>query len=293
VAGDYNLVAFDARSGDVRWRFAPVIGYGPGLYVGDPTPETVLAGSPAGRVYAIASANGDVRWTSVIASDQPATVFAPATDGGVVAAAYTVFRAPNVGGVALFDLLTGRERWRVAFPKSSDPLLGTGSAGGPLLVNDLAIASAGNGVVYAFDRTDGSVRWTLPALSGLPPILRGPLQPPPEAAGADFRALTYAGGLLVVGSLRGTVVAYDVYTRRERWRYDGSWTGSVGFGLHADRHSVYVPFVSGRHVALDLATGRERWRTADASAGFSWPATSDGQRVYMAGGTGGYMAIAR
>lgn len=293
VAGDYNLVAFDANSGDVRWRFAPALGYGPGIYLGDATPETVYAGSPAGRLYAIASATGEVRWSSAVARDAVTTVFAPAVDGGGVAAAYTTFKAPNVGGVAFFDPLTGRERWRTAFPKAADPLLGTGAAGGPLLVNDLVIAAAGNGVVYAFDRHDGSIRWRLPAVSGLPPVLRGPLPLPEAVEGADFRALTFAGGTLVAGSLHGRVTAYDIYTRRELWRYDGSWSGSVGFGLHADRRSVYVPLVSGRHVALDLATGMERWRTADPRDGLSWPAASDGQRVFLAGSSGGYVAVAR
>jgi outer membrane protein assembly factor BamB len=293
VAGDYNLVAFDLRTGDERWRFAPAVGYGPGIYLGDPTPETVLAGSPAGRLYAIASATGDVRWSGVIAADNVTTVFAPASDGGVVAAAYTTFRAPNTGGVVLFDLLTGRERWRAAFPRSADRWLGTGSAGGPLLISEFVVAAAGNGVIYAFDRDDGAIRWTLPALNGLPPVLRGPFPPPAEIAGADFRPLAAFGSTLIAGSLKGVVVAYDVHSRRELWRYDGSWTGSVGFGLHADRRSVYVPFVSGRHVALDLETGLERWRTAGTSGGFSWTAASDGQRVYLAGGNGGYVAIAR
>src|SRR6476659_684708 len=53
VAGDYALLAMDARTGQRLWRFEPSDGYGPGLYLGVAGNGLVFAGSPAGRLYAV------------------------------------------------------------------------------------------------------------------------------------------------------------------------------------------------------------------------------------------------
>ena len=293
VAGDYNLVAFDRVTGAFRWRFVPGIGYAPGIYLGESSGGLVLAGSPAGRVYAVSAATGEVEWTAVIATDGRTTVFQPATDGMVAAAGYTTFTAPNVGGVVLVELGTGRELWRAAFPRPADPLLGTGSAGGPVLTDTAVIASSGDGTVYGFNRTNGSILWTLPPILMVPPILQGPVTLPTMSAGADYRPLARTGQTLVVGSLKGHVVAYDLATRLQRWRYLDDWSGSVSFALVSDNLSVYVPFVSGRHIALNVSTGGERWRTTDARDDFLWPAAPTSDRVYLAGGKGGFVALRR
>ena len=204
VAGDYNLVAFDRVTGAFRWRFVPSIGYAPGIYLGESSGGLVLAGSPAGRVYAVSAATGEVEWTAVIATDGRTTVFQPATDGTVVAAGYTTFTAPNVGGVVLVELGTGRELWRAAFPRPADPLLGTGSTGGPVLTDTAVIASSGDGTVYGFNRTNGSILWTLPPIRMVPPILQGPVPLRTTSAGADYRPLARTGQHAGCWFLEGT-----------------------------------------------------------------------------------------
>ncbi len=291
VAGDYNLVAFDRTTGSTRWRFTPALGYAPGLYLGETTSSLVLAGSPAGRLYALSPATGDLIWTTQVSESPASTVFPPATDGRIVAAGYTVFDGPATGGVICVDAATGRERWRAAFSRSSDPLLGTGSAGGPILAGSIVIASSGDGRVYGFDRETGAVVWTLPSIDRMPEILRGPLPLPAATTGPDYRPLARSGSLLFVGSLKGDVIAYDLATQRERWRYLDPSQGSVSFGLASDDQLVYIPYASGRQVALAVATGRERWRTADSAEGLIWPSASDVRHVFMAGKPGGFVAI--
>jgi outer membrane protein assembly factor BamB len=290
VAGDYNLVAFDRQTGSIRWRFIPAVGYAPGLYLGDTAGSLVLAGSPAGRIYALLPATGDLLWT-VQVIDGPATVFAPATDGRVVAAGYTVFGSPATGGVVCVDAASGRERWRAVFPRSPDPLLGTGSAGGPVIAGTAVIASSGDGRVYGFDRDTGAVLWSLPAVDRIPPIIQGPLKLPGSMTSADYRPLAASRSLLFVGSLKGDVIAYDLATRREAWRHLDLPQGSVSFGLASDDRSVYVPYASGRHAALAIATGHQRWRTTDPADGLIWPSASDARRVFMAGRQGGFIAV--
>jgi outer membrane protein assembly factor BamB len=220
VAGDYDVVAFERGSGAIRWRFAPTDGYGPGIYLGGANGGAVFTGSPAGRLYAIDRNTGSLRWSCVVANDANTTVFQPAVDDDLAVAGYTTFVAPSVGGVIAVDARTGRERWRVAFPRPADASLSTGSAGGPVLVDDLVVAASGDGTIYAFDRTTGSARWSIPRVGGLPV---GAI----VSTDRDFRALARTKETLVAGSLTGYVVAYDLRTRRERWRYGGMAHGST------------------------------------------------------------------
>ena len=291
IAGDYNLVGFDRTTGAVRWRFTAPLGYGPGIYLGEVSGTTVLAGSPAGRLYAVYATTGELRWSAEIVRQLPTTVFQPATDGTVVAAGYTTFTAPPVGGVVLLDFATGRELWRARFPTAPDPLLGTGYGSGLLLTRSAIVASSGDGSVYGFSRADGSQLWVLPPLA-VPPPFSSPF-PVPPGPGADYRPLARSGGLLIVGSLKGRVTAFDAITRRERWTHAVAGGGSVAFALTADDEAVYVPLASGRHLALDASTGRERWRTADPRDDFLWPAFLAGNHVYLAGGRGGFIAVRR
>jgi outer membrane protein assembly factor BamB len=287
VAGDYNVVAFDRRDGALRWRFTPTDGYGAGIYLGAAAGDLVLAGSPAGRVYAIDRRTGTARWSHLVIDDGKTTIFQPVTDGEIVVAGYTTFTAPNTGGMVALDIATGRERWRVAFPRPADPTLDSGWAGGPLLTDEAVIGVSAEGVVFGFDRRDGTVRWTLPKWSGSRPA------PPRDlvARDRDFRPLTRSGRQLFVGSLSGEVTAYDLDDRAERWRYSSERNGSIAFRMTSDERSIYVPYVDGCLVALDRADGRERWRTSDRFAGFTWPPAVSGDRVYAADFVAGFFAF--
>ena len=174
-----------------------------------------------------------------------------------------------------------------------DPLLGTGSAGGPIIADRVVVASGGDGTVYGFNRSSGTIEWTVPAIERIPSVLRGPLPLPERSTSPDYRPLVRRAQTFVVGSLKGDVVAYNLATRRELWRYLDESNGSVAFAIESDDLSVYVPFASGRQIALALSNGGVRWRTPNSTDGFSWPAASDGQRVFLAGAKGGFVAFRR
>lgn len=288
VAGDYNLVAFDRETGGLRWRFAPPFGYGPGYYLGETSGTTVLAGSPASHVYAVDARTGELRWSTEVVHSRMTTVFQPATDGRVVVAGFTTFTAPPTGGVVLLDFATGAELWRARFPPAGDPLIGAAFGGGLLLFKSTVVASSSDGSVYGFSNADGSISWRLPPLIVAPPF-RTPVPIEPEP-GADCRPLARVADRLIVGSLKGRVLAFDLATRRQLWTHEVTGGGSVAFAMAADDRHVYVPLASGRHLALDASTGRERWRTGDPRDDFIWPALPAGHRVYLAGGRGGFIA---
>lgn len=283
VAGDYNVIAFDATTGALRWRFEPADGYAAGVHLGAAADGLVFAGSASGRAYAIDIDTGEQRWSRPIVENSETNVLAPVTDGRLVAVSYTTFTAPSTGGVVALDPASGRVLWHTPFPRPS-PADTTKAASTPVLHGDLVLAAGGNGTIYGLDRRDGSPRWSIPPLQLPPPF--GPVY-------ADYRPLAVVGHTLVAGSLYGVVVAYDLRTLQEQWRFGGIFEGSVNVVLTADGEVVYVPFIAGRLVALNVSDGSVRWRIADHTPQFLWAATPDGGRVYAASSYGGFYAFRR
>ena len=240
----------------------------------------IFTGSPAGRLYAIDARAGSARWTAVVKDDGQTTVFQPIADETAVFAAYTSFAAPNTGGVVAVDKATGGVRWRTAFPPASERPTATNAAGGPLLFDDVVIATRGDGIIHAFDRADGTIRWVLAGVNV-----------PGRQTVDDFRPLARSGRTLIAGSLTGVVDAYDLSTHEKKWRYSGEMNGSIAFALAANERYVYVPYVGGRLVALNVADGTERWRTGNFRAGFVWPPEPAGDRIYLAGSEAGFFAL--
>jgi outer membrane protein assembly factor BamB len=275
VAGDFDLFAFDRVTGERRWVFSPAVGYGVGIYVGAMAGGVVFTGSPSGRLYAIGTIDGRLRWTSEALGDM-VTVFAPAAAAGDVVAGYTDFAVPaRSGGVALFDAADGTLKWRTRFPSSSGRSVSF--AGGPVAVDDLVVAASSDGTVYALDRLSGGVQWTVA------PHAAEPL------TAEDYRPMTLNGRTLLVGSLTGSVTAIDVDSHRERWRRAALEEGSVAFRIHSDRRLIYVPYASGKVVAFDIGDGQERWRAGSQAIKFHWPPALSGDRIFFTSEDGLYV----
>lgn len=283
VVGDYNLLAFDRRTGGLRWRFIPAEGFGPGIYLGTIADGAVLTGSPSGHVYSVDVESGALRWSTAVATDDKTTIYAPAIEGGWVAAGFTEFTAPSTGGVVVLAADNGRVRWKRRFPAPYDPLLSTNRGGGPVFYGDAVIAASGDGRIHAFDLETGEVRWTIPKVTGPLPF---PIDPD-----RDFRPLTLAGNLLVAGSLTGQIIAYDLSTRAEQWRFTAIRLGSTAFHIAAQDDVVYLPFANGQLVAISAVDGHERWRIGDWTSGFLWPPVVRGNTLFLAGGGDGMSAV--
>jgi outer membrane protein assembly factor BamB len=278
VVADGDLVAFDLQSGVMRWRSGDS-GGGTALHLGAVEDDVVFAGSVNGWLHAVETETGRRRWQSPIATHRPTTVFAPVLAGENIAAAF-VDASGEEGGLVMVDRGTGQERWRVTL--GSTPAGPAHPAGRPLVTGGLVLLSATDGSIRAWRIIDGVPQWSIAAghqeNGRMPP--------------RDFRPLAVVGRTLVVGSLTGWLVAYDVLTRRLIWRVRPI-DASVAFGIASGDEAVYVPYLSGELAALDARTGRERWRTSGLARGFSWtPLVWDG-RVYAAASDGGYFAFRR
>jgi outer membrane protein assembly factor BamB len=280
IAGDWDLYAYHAESGNRLWEFHPSTGYGPGGFLGQAWGDRVFTGSPSGSIYAVAATTGRELWRAPIETNGQTSVFEPVTDGAVVVAGYTIFTAPNTGGVVAVDAATGKERWRFKYPAPADRSLSAYWAGGPVLTKDLAIASSGDGQVWALDLQNGVLRWTLPALTG-------PIDGIITTTNREVRSLAVEQGRLIVGSLTGYLVAYDIATQREVWRLENGRLGSIGFDDFTSGNGVvYVPYASGFLIAVEVERGAVLWQTRDYKQGLAWPPAVAGDRVVAAGAAG-------
>lgn len=250
VAGDYDLVGVDRRTGRRRWEFVAADGGGSGMHLGEAAGDVVFSGSLAGSLHAIGTADGQRHWSVRAGDAATTTVYSPVVDGGLVAASFSVFGPSPAGGVIVVDIRTGRVRWKREVPGS------IGASGNPVFAPGLVMVAARDGTIHAFDRASGVARWKLPGVDAL-------------ADEQDFRPLAVRGHTLVAGSLSGEVVAWDLRTRRVRWRQTPS-VASVAFGLTVRDNVVYVPLFSNQLVALDIRDGRELWRLGGGPAQYRW-----------------------
>jgi outer membrane protein assembly factor BamB len=280
VVGDYDISAFERRTGVLRWRFRPADGYGPGIYLGSANNGTIVAGSPAARIYALEESTGRVRWSSAVSDDGRTTVFRPVIVGGEVYATYTTFTAPPTGGVVAWDFATGEEIWRRDFPKAEDGAVSsTAAAGGPIGAGGLAIAADVAGRIHGFDSRTGTIRWSIPRS-------RGTDARPEFSESGEYRALAAEGGTLFASSLHGIVTAYDLRSQEERWRYYDGANGSAGFQIGSADGRLFVPFVSAGLVELRASDGKELWRVGSGVAEVAWPPSVLASRIYITSGAG-------
>ncbi len=114
---------------------------------------------------------------------------------------------------------------------------------GVAVVDDLVIATADEGVVWALDAVDGSVTWVFP--SGDEPV--GPVYTNP----------LIVDDLVVVGSAAGVLYALDLATGEARWT--AQLDASIRGGAASDGEAIYVVGEAGDARAFSL-DGVEFWR---------------------------------
>jgi len=207
------------------------------------------------------------------------------------------------GSVYALDRATGCVRW--AFPASSE--VRTGIVVSPWRAGDASarpLVHFGDvsGNVYAVDLLTGAQAWKIKAdahpatiITGTPTLWRGTLYVPVSSNEEAFA--THPGYNCC--SFRGSIVALDGATGREKWRTflvgqpvtrgttkDGSdWVGPSGVAVWnspvidarrnqlifatGDNYSLPDTDMSDAIMALDLATGRIKWHY-QALAGDAW-----------------------
>lgn len=150
---DYRITALDAASGKRRWTYqragVPLTlrSLTEMVYAGD----LVIAGFPGGRLIALGSANGAVRWDVAVSEPRGATEVERLADvvGAPLVLGNEVCAASYQGRIACVDAATGNLRW------SSEISAGTGPAADERRV--YVVDSKSN--LVAFNRAAGSSAW--------------------------------------------------------------------------------------------------------------------------------------
>jgi outer membrane protein assembly factor BamB len=266
VAGDYDLVGVDRRTGERRWAFVSDDNGGAGMHLGDAQGGVVFSGSLTGRLHAIDLQTGRARWSVTVGHPAHTTTFAPVAAGSLVAASFSDFSPSSTGGVVLVDSRRGDILWRRVVPNS------VGASGNPVIAGGVVVVAAGDGILHAFDATDGRSRWTWPAVPRLAALQE-----------QDFRPLVVSGRLVLAGSLSGEIVAHDLVTRRVVWRREPVHASVSLTGMVARDDVLFVPYFSGHLVALRVGDGSELWRLGGDHAQFRWAPLLAGARMFLSG----------
>jgi outer membrane protein assembly factor BamB len=150
---DNKVFAFDVDDGRRRWVYqraaSPLIMRAPsGLVVAG---DTLFAGFPGGKLGAISTANGALRWEATISQPKGSTELERVNDvvGDPVVQSGEVCAASYQGRVACFEEGNGRQTW------SRD----LSSLTGVSVDARYAFVSDDRGAVHSLDRTNGRPVW--------------------------------------------------------------------------------------------------------------------------------------
>jgi outer membrane protein assembly factor BamB len=150
---DFRITAFDAETGRRRWTYqranTPLTLRGPSalVFAGD----LVVAGFPAGRLVALASSSGAVRWDVTVSEPRGATEVERLADvmGQPLVAAGDVCAASFQGRLACFEAGNGALRWA----RELSAMTGPGGDDQRVYVVDA------KSHLHAYSRTAGASAW--------------------------------------------------------------------------------------------------------------------------------------
>jgi outer membrane protein assembly factor BamB len=242
---DGVVVAFDRRSGRIRWRRTIGPTESSPLVVGG----TAYVGDWSGRVWAFDARTGATRWHA----DVGAAVKSSPTLAGrrLVIGAYD-------GHVYAFDARTGRRAWRA----SAQPRLGAPGSfySTPAAAYGRVYIGSTDGKLYSFGAGSGRLRWSH-STGGY--VYAGP---------AVWRQL------VLVGSYDHLFYAFDAATGAIRWTFRAN--GPISGAASVIDGVVYFSTFAHRTYALSAATGRLLWTWPDGEYS---PVVTDGRRIYLTG----------
>jgi outer membrane protein assembly factor BamB len=179
------------------------------------------------------------------------------------------------------DAATGKEEWqdKYAAPTVNGPdAQHGGPRSSPAVANGKVVTLGVGGTVSCFDAAKGKVLWRKDDYPGAFPRFHTSTSP------------IIVGGLTIVQLGKesdGAVVAYDLATGDQKWKYAGEGPGYASPVLaNIAGTKMVLTETSKSIVALDAATGKLLWQTAFVPAGMAYNAATpivEGQTVICSG----------
>lgn len=304
MADDAVLRAIDKHNGHVLWRrsLGRLSASTPAVTSSTLYATILDAGGPGsqGRVVALDSATGAVRWSRLLPSRSESSplvaagrVFFGSEDGTVYAldartgATVWTYRAPGAvkaspslsegrlyfgdysGHVQAISAASGRRVW---ISSSEGALLGSGTfySTAAVLYGRVYLGNT-DGRVYAYDAADGALDWAVqtgayvyasPAVTNAPGI----------------------GPTVYVGSYDGDFYAINARSGAISWRFHAH--GRISGSATVIGRIVYFADLASHHIyGLGISTGRVAFQLG---TGAFDPAVSDGHNLYLTGYSGLY-----
>jgi outer membrane protein assembly factor BamB len=241
-----ELVAFDARTGALRWR----------LRLASASESSPLATNGAvyvadwsGVVYAVAAKSGRVLWRSHVGGE---------LKGSIARAGRLLYIGSYDGHLSALDARTGRVVWRSGL----QPRLGHAGTiySTPAVAYGRVYLGSTDGKLYSFGATSGRLRWSH------------------STGGYVYASPAVWDGLVLAGSYDHRFYALDAATGDERWSFPSN--GRISGSATVIDGIVYFSTLSERTYALNARTGRLVWSYPDGKYS---PVVADHRRLYLVG----------
>jgi outer membrane protein assembly factor BamB len=258
LGDDAVLTALNKHTGHTFWtRALGLLSASSPAVSGNTVYATVLsrgAGADPGRVVALNTANGSIRWSRDLPSPSESS---PLIDHG------ELFFGSQAGIVYALNARDGHVLWTYQAPGAvkASPTL----SGGVLYFGDYS------GHVQAISEQTGNRLW----LSGSEGALLG--------SGTFYSTAAVVYGRVFLGNTDGRVYAYDASTGQLDWAVQ---TGAYVYASPAVTNApglgptIYLGSYTGTFYALNARSGRIAW-TYDAGGRISGSATIVGRNVYF------------
>jgi len=202
---------------------------------------------------------------------------------------YVFARTDGAETTRCLDAATGKELWKDKYDAqgASGPSSGfSGPRASPTVADGKVVTLGVRGVLSCLDAADGKVVWRKDDFKGATPRFYTASSP----LVADGICVAEVGG-----SDNGGVVAYELASGKEKWK----WTGDApAYGspvlMTVDGMKLVIAMTDTKIVALIAADGKQVWETPFAVQGRGYNAATpivDGQTLIYAGSGRGVTAV--
>jgi outer membrane protein assembly factor BamB len=223
--------------------------------------DRLYFGSEDGTIYALDSANGDVKWTY---KADGAVKGALALDGDG-----RLFFGDYAGSVTALRRADGKRLWKTGTSGGAFGLKSGNFYATPAVAYGRVYIGNTDGFVYSFGAKDGKLAWRHKTGSY---VYSSPAVSPVR------------GGTVYAGSYDGKLYAFDARTGNVKWTRKSG--GKISGGPTVIGDLVFYSNLSRKSTAaVGAATGAPVW---SIGRGAFNPVVSDGQRIYLVGYTNLY-----